>query len=367
MYDTLFGYVHFRSDITFEKSGFNDLDALVFSTLSYIEWTTLCDGQGVSLLEAGKDFFRKNSEDEINDRYAFSLRIPQFLRVVMNSRRYQNVQVGYYVNEFDPDRVVQFSAVTFVLEDGTSVVTYRGTDSTILGWKEDLYMTFSQAVVSQELASKYLEQRVDSLRPKKSFFKTVYPKVYVAGHSKGGNLSLYAYEKLLKKERVCRVYNFDGPGLKGVQWSAEALSRVVTYRPEDSIIGRLFDHPESCITVQSYRESFYQHDAFEWRMATNHFLQAGSLSKRSDEIMKQLQELLLSKPEGEKEEYVDLMFSFLEALNIETIKDFSEVGFRQAVNALVNLRSMNTQQRKFLLDVANFVWTNGHTFLLTKK
>ena len=152
-----------------------------------------------------------------------------------------------YINKVDPIQEKQFSAITIIMQDKTIYVAYRGTDNTIVGWKEDFNMSFSKLVPAQTDAVNYLE----------SVAKKYKNRIRVGGHSKGGNLAVYAAAFCNKhvKDKIINVYNNDGPGfcdeVVNSEQYKEIIDRVHTYIPQTSIIGRLLNHEEETIILKS--------------------------------------------------------------------------------------------------------------------
>ncbi|MBR3690321.1 MAG: DUF2974 domain-containing protein [Eggerthellaceae bacterium] len=190
-------------------------------------------------------------------------RIKNCLFATASSPRFRNMVVRDYINLFDAERELQFAAMTFVQNDDFAVVTFRGTDSSITGWKEDFNMAYSAPVPAQEQALQYLEAVAGNLPE----------KIYLCGHSKGGNLAEYAALKVSPEiqQRIERVFILDGPGFKegffGSSQYAPIIDRMYKVVPQDSIIGILLDSPVPLHVVPSNAKGFNQHSVFTWEIA----------------------------------------------------------------------------------------------------
>ena len=169
------------------------------------------------------------------------------------------------MNLFDPAAEKQFSALTILLEGELPYVAFRGTDGTLVGWKEDFNMSFLTVVPAQKEAVQYLCAASDSLRG----------RLRVGGHSKGGNLAVYASafcgEEI--QSRIESVYNHDGPGFLSEVVTREGfqriLGRVHTFVPQSSVVGMLLQHEEGCAIVHSTNTWLLQHDLYSWETACN--------------------------------------------------------------------------------------------------
>lgn len=190
-------------------------------------------------------------------------RIKNCLFATAASPRFRNMVVRDYINLFDAERELQFAAMSFVQNDDFAVVTFRGTDSSITGWKEDFNMAYSAPVPAQEQALQYLQAAAGNLPE----------KIYLCGHSKGGNLAEYAALKASPEiqQRIAQVFILDGPGFKegffGSSQYAPIIDRMYKVVPQDSIIGILLDSPVPLHIVPSNAKGFNQHSVFTWEIA----------------------------------------------------------------------------------------------------
>ena len=110
----------------------------------------------------------------------------------------------------------QFAAVTYVIPNGPTVVAFRGTDSTIIGWKEDFMISYT-SVPSQDLALSYAIKHVGEADG----------DVIILGHSKGAHLALFAAAHLEEKyqDKLLHVYLNDGPG-----FNPDILDKSLIYK-----------------------------------------------------------------------------------------------------------------------------------------
>ncbi len=364
-------YITLRRDITFAERGFCEIDALIFCELAYVNWKGIAEEEEL-LPQACRRFFQENAGVDFSLEYAYSLRIPHLVSLLADCERYRQVKLLRYQSVFDEAQEIQFAAVTLQLADGTLFIAFRGTDSSIVGWKEDMKMTYLDEVPSQNLAWKYAREMYERCYVRKGVFKRRARRrapLYLGGHSKGGNLAMYAAirERTMQPD-ITGVYNFDGPGFRPSFYErydcSAILDRIHTYVPKDTIIGRLLAHREQVTVVDARESGLSQHDAFHWSVEAEGFVSVQAWSEESDRIQQVIEDMLMSKADDKRKEYIDLIFHVLDRLEIRQITDFTSMGWRQGVNGIRELGAMSAQERKFLLDVIGFLWTQTKSVFL---
>ena len=226
-----------------------------------------------------------------------------------------------YVNQLNTEEEKQFSAITILMPDDTMYVAYRGTDNTIVGWKEDFNMSFQALVPSQIDAAKYLANIAEKYQY----------KIRVGGHSKGGNLAVYAAafcDKKIKK-RIIDVYNNDGPGFqeKIIETTEyqEILPKVHTYMPQTSIIGRLLNHEERITILKSTQTGIMQHDLYTWQVLGDKFIR-DEFTNSSEFIDHTISDWLKAVSPEQREKFIDTLF---EVLNATEARYFVRNGCQQ--------------------------------------
>ena len=358
-------YAELRKDITFQERGFNPVDALIFSVLSYVDWEEVVNEAERPLSEACALFLQRREGAVFARIFAYSPLIPRLLELLKDSVRYREVTMGDYRNVFDEAQEIQFAAVTMKLPDGALFLSFRGTDSSMIGWKEDMKMTYQESVPAQVLAWEYTRQCAKRHVQTKRFLGRVrrrdLPTLYLGGHSKGGNLAMYAaIRETSLHQQIRKVFNFDGPGFRETFYAhyecSGILSRIVTYLPQGSIIGRLLEHREAAVVIEARESGLSQHDAFCWSVGCDDFILAEGLSEESDKVQDYIQRVLLDRSDEERRRFVDLIFRVMDRLEIRSVSDMSQLGLRQGINGLRELSAMSAEERKFIFDVINFLW-----------
>lgn len=372
--EDLISYVRLRADIAFTDRPFNPVDALVFSELAYVDWDGIVKETPIPLQEACKMYCTRRDEAHIQNQFAFSLRIPQLVKELCAPSRFSSVMLKRYQSVFDEEQEIQFAAVTFVLPNGARFAAYRGTDSTMVGWKENMKMTYQDEIPCQRLAWEYLcrlaREECASASRRSFFHKRKETPLYLGGHSKGGNLAMYAAirERSLHA-RITQVFNFDGPGFRPGFYAKyetqDILPKICTYLPESTVIGRLLEHRERHVILEGNNSGLLQHDAFCWSIGAQDFHYLETWDAESDAIQETIDRILMRKDDAQRKSYIDLVFRVIDRLDVKTLSDIGSLSFRQGFNGMLELRGISGEERKFLLDIVNFLWSQTRSLLFT--
>lgn len=295
---------------TFKERPLCRVDSLVLSCLSYLwipeEVSDAASSEGVALIDLDDPKMRLSLTAPIGNSKSHE----RLLEAVATSPRYFNVRATLATEQSDKDVERQFAAVTFMLPSGEAYVSFRGTDNSLLGWKEDFNMAFSRTVPAQEAAAAYLA-RVAA--------ETDAP-LYAGGHSKGGNLAVYAVmmADAATRARVLHCYTHDGPDfpeelVSDPSWAGE-WNLVEKTVPGESLIGLLLgSHGEDPIIVRSSREGVMQHDPFSWMVEGNDFVREKALSYDAYRNGKRINAWLRARSVETRERFVDILFRVVRA------------------------------------------------------
>ena len=341
----MFDYLEAVKGETIYDLDLTALDLLLLAELDYIEF----DDQ----VEADFDRYHSRRLDQVAAKLdhltpnpSMSKEHLRLLKEMSQSLRFQSCKVMGYVNDIDLEVEKQFSATTFKLKPDTYVVAFRGTDDSIIGWKEDFHMTYMSQIPAQATAKNYLQGMLEELPG----------QVYVTGHSKGGNLAIFAASQLQSdlQERISLITSFDGPGLHQTVIASDgyqAIShKIERYIPQGSIVGMMLEIPETAQIVSSSRiNEISQHNPFYWQIEDTHFLLADKLSANSLQTDKTLKTWLETVSDKEKKDFFDLFFGLILDANIHSISGFFEGDSLQLLsNLLTNAKNMNSQDKDML-------------------
>jgi hypothetical protein len=280
------------------------------------------------------------------------------MKKMIHTRRYGGMKLTGYVNDIDTDFQSQFSAVTCLLGDGTAFVAFRGTDNTIVGWKEDFNMSFLHQTPGQIKAAEYLDQNF--------YGKNV--TLRVGGHSKGGNFAVYAsvFCRDAIKEHILQVYSNDGPGFLKETTELEAyrrmLPKIVSTIPESSIVGMLLENPLAHRVVKSSQIGVMQHDAMSWEVMANHFVLTDNVSQSSLMLDETLKHWIYGLEVEQRRQFVDALFDALDATGATTIDELP-ANKLQLINEITrSFSNLPTEQQQILRYVLmRFAFSGGET------
>ncbi|MBT1160352.1 MULTISPECIES: DUF2974 domain-containing protein [Bifidobacterium] len=300
---------------------------------------------GMTIEQADRELHQGQvvSDHDVN---AIALVSPQlthdFYRTCAANPRFSGIVMGAYAAEFSADRQTQFAALTYRLPDGTLVVSYRGTDDSLVGWKEDFNMSFQYPVPAQVSAAQYLRQ-VAGLWD---------GPIILTGHSKGGNLAVYAAMNAPDdvRERVVRIYSLDGPGfpadvVHGYEYGT-VKDRIVKIVPDSSIIGMILETPEKCTVVKSDVEGVMQHFAFSWQMCGGEFVQVEDLAHSSKLFNESLNRWMAGLSQEQREHAVDALFAVLEASGANNIGGMMAAGAKAIPDMLGAYVGLSPEDRR---------------------
>ena len=268
-----------------------------------------------------------------------------FYHAIAANPRFSDIEMGAFLEQFDDGEQTQFAAVTYRLPSGTLVVAFRGTDDSLVGWKEDFNMAFQYPVPAQVTAADYLA-RVAAL------WQNV--PIVLTGHSKGGNLAVYAAMNAEDgvKDRIERIYSLDGPGFpEAVVNSFEYSSvsgRIVKIVPDSSVVGMVLETPERCMVVKSDVEGIMQHFAFSWQMHSGEFDKVEDVANSSVTFNKALNKWLSSLSKEQRERAVDALFAVLEASGAGSISAMMAAGPKVIPEMLGTYVGLSIEDRRNL-------------------
>ncbi len=314
--EDLFDYLRWRGDLRFTQVPPGPVDALIFSALSYLSFGGSVAERPdipISLRDASEEFLRApEAENRCRVKTDLSL-----LMAAAESTRFGNALLLQYRDILIPEEDTQFAAVTFLLDNGCAFLAFRGTDYSLTGWKEDFNMSFQESVPAQRLAAEYT--RDIALR---------YPiPMYLGGHSKGGNLAVFAAAKSepVIRSRIRAVYNHDGPGftdfvLKDPAY-LEMVPRIQTIIPQSSVIGMLLEHEEPYTVIKSKQIGLLQHDFYSWLLEGPEFVPMEEVSENSKFLDQTIKAWLAGMTSAERNDVVDSVFDFLSIGEVNNVFD----------------------------------------------
>ena len=350
-YGTVMDYLRWRGDLSFARDGFNEVDNLVLCIISYLNFRRFDDlkttdpTQPVALPDVAA---RLTEEDE--QLGLSELDYIPLMRLAAETERFRNVRMFGFTHEWDEAKEMQFDAVSYLLPDDTLFVSFMGTDTSLVGWKEDFNMSFLSAVPAQERAAAYSVAMAAACPDR---------RLRIGGHSKGGNLAAWAAIHIpaeLQDGRLLDAYNNDGPGFSHDMVETEAYCRVAdklhTYIPESSIVGVLLEHAEDYAVIDSSNRSIMQHEPMSWNVEGPRFVHLGQRSqmgKLSDDVLRQW---IGSMTPQEREQFSDALFDVLSLSGkARTLDDLRAGGLAGGAALLKQYSGAGEEEKKIIAEI----------------
>lgn len=270
-------YLKERKNIPFAQEPFNEVDGLVLSQVIYTDFDAILNEDSYAdIADVNEQFWAQHTEEEIMASASFTKLAPFLMKEMADSVRYEGIKFKNYVSTISLETIKQFGAVTFELPDGSDFISYRGTNGTVAGWMEDFKFSYS-TTEGQDDAVNYINR----------FHKGNQRPIRIGGHSKGGNLGVYAAIFCARdiQDKIDRVFSYDGPGFKMDVLESEEykriLPRVLSVIPKDCAVGIMMNNYYNTIITDSDERAIRQHDAFQWHIDGNRFEELESRSELS--------------------------------------------------------------------------------------
>ncbi len=350
-------YLRSYGQYTFAEKEFNSVDSLILSQFAYLKFDGLVpdaqeNKEAVSLLDilVHKDrnnMFRDERYEKVN-RGLFE--------AMVFSKRFQNMKLNHHAIRTDVETETQFCAVTFYLEDGPVFVAYRGTDETLVGWKEDFNMTFLCPIPAQQYAVEYLDAIGRNL--KEPFI--------VGGHSKGGNLAVYASLKCKKEiqDKILAIYNNDGPGFRKEIFEdgeyEKLADRITKTVPQFSFFGMLLQDEKECIVIKSSGVGgIGQHDPYTWEVENGAFIELEGINKSQKKINDSLNGWVAKLNEEELKTFATTLFEVIGATEADTVIELTEEWKDNRTKMVNAVKDVDGETKKQILDIIGILFTRS--------
>ena len=357
--NTILEYLEWRGDLTMQERPLNEVDNLILSELSYYCLEDVLQGEEeITVAEA----YARHKTATCTGDYSLNDPVP-LLRACAKSKRFGNIKLKNYTTLTDTDRQLQFAAVTFVLEETAIYIAFRGTDTTIVGWREDCNFSFMHETPAQAEAVNYLNRVVPECKA----------PVYVGGHSKGGNLAVYASAFCAEenKERILAVYSNDGPGFNeyvvGRPEFSKILPKVQLIVPESSVVAILLSNTPIAKTVPcNTKKILMQHSPYTWGVGCDRFLSKEKRSSVSSTLQDIMQQWITALSYEQREMFVRSLFDSLEASGAKTLSDILDqqwIGFNAFIASVkhqdTSFKNNFTQAlKKLVACTGGTIWNN---------
>lgn len=342
---SLDAYIESYGKYTFIDKPFNDIDNLIFSQLAYIDFENIVTSSAysVELSYASKKYFELHSEDEIDDLIKISHKAVELMKKCADTKRYHNTKLCYYVNNVDCNIDKQFSAISFILNDNSLLVAFRGTDITVTGVKESAMLSYMFPVPAQIEALHYFQETAMNHEG----------DVRVCGHSKGGNLAVFAAVSCSNslKKHIVGVYENDAPGFP--KWFFDRYDyqqikdRITLITPEGSVIGRMLFHDEKPIIVKSLSSGLKQHQVSSWVINDSYSLdKAEEYSFQSDMVCEYVNTLIDYIGDDDLEIFFDTLEQLFENSGIDDFYDLKDFDIKKFISMIDTIKILDDSQKE---------------------
>ena len=349
MLDYIKGFGH----VSFEERAFSEIDALVLTELEYLplEKVVPSDENGEDFVtvkeiaeymqEHKQELFAENPMMITEERHEVS-------QVIADAPRFQSLKFFGVVSVWDKDTTKQFAAVTVEVEPSVRLVVFRGTDDTLIGWKEDFLMTYSPLVAAQTDAKEYLAKQASLWGG----------DLMISGHSKGGNLAIYAAATQTEdvQLRIVDIFCFDSPGLYRSVLETKGYQNIVPlamrYIPQDSLVGLMLESEVPYVIVKSNATGAMQHSAMTWEIEDGQFIKMEKLTKNSQLNDQTLKKWTESVSDEEFELFWNVFFELLFSVGIDTVNDLYGQFMHYVQEFLKAAGNMDEEKRELLTRIA---------------
>lgn len=313
-------YLRWRGDLTLAKDHFNTVDAAIMASIAYFPFERLRPfpdkftvGQAITALQQKPELLA-----------TFDIDMQTLVKLLHYSPRLGKIDLLDVDARLKQTPAMQFTGMTFRLNKHELIVAYRGTDHTMVGWSEDMRMSYAPRIEGQQVAVDYLTQIAKQ-----------YPndKITIVGHSKGGNFAVFAGAFVTPEiqARIKVIYNFDGPGFVDSiieqQSFKDIVPKIKTFVPQGSIFGLMLTHPEPLTIVKSNKQLISQHFPVNWYVVRQKFIKVDSFSSSSNIIDQSIKDWLKAVPPEQREALWNALFDALANLNITSVTQLMNNGF----------------------------------------
>lgn len=335
-------YIKWRGDLSFEQSKFNEVDNLILSRFSYFPLDGLF--KNLDDVMTIKESYYKWIQTDINEEKILQKEDIDLYPLMAESKRFGNLKITRYVNNISKEEEKQFSAVTIFVPDNTIYIAFRGTDNTLVGWKEDFNISLDIDIPSQKEAVRYTEET----------YRKLHTNMILGGHSKGGNLAMYAgifCDKNIK-DKIITIYNNDGPGLSKpiveTKEYKETLEKIIAYIPQTSIIGRLMYHEEKYKIIKSTQKGIMQHDLFTWQVEGKEFIHLEEVTSESEFIDAVIKEWTTKFNQKQRNDFINIIYEIISENNSDTLYEMSKNRFKTVGNLIKSYHKTSKKNKQII-------------------
>ncbi len=327
-------YARYYRNKSFDELPFNEVDALIFANLSYLNFDKCIGKLPRTISELAADYFPKMTPEKLKKEAKVYRDSHNLFNVMKTSLRYKDLIISDYQKNVAKE--VQFGAITIRAKDFV-YISFEGTNSILSGWKEDCHLSHRYPIPSQILATEYINKNI----------KLSDRTIYISGHSKGANLAVAGSMKAFPsiKRRITAIYDFDGPGMREKEFNSKEYkaieSKIKKYVPNHSVIGMLMYYPNDFKTVNSSAKSILQHFPMSWNCFGPFFVE-DSLSRKSARFSREIKKFVKEYSEEEMEGFVETIFKTLKKAGLEQT---DPISLTKMAKSITQIKSLSTDEK----------------------
>lgn len=333
----LLEYVLENKDKSFKEYPFNEIDAAIYSLISYLDLKDIT--KPISIKEFYKSHFKRFKD---KNKIKFYQTNNELFIEMANSIRYQDNLLSNFKTILNKN--TQFGAITITVPHYFKYISFEGTDDNLSGWKEDFELSYDYPIRAQKEAINYLKENI-------KFNDTL---VFIGGHSKGGNLAITSLMEAnaINRLKVQYVFNFDGPGFMPNIYNSKKYQRIVkkirNYYPEDSIVGMMMDNGGVKKVVKSSTKLINNHYPHTWKWEDNHFVY-GKLSKSALAFHKKVNNYL-QMDSGKRKKINEMLFKLLYSAGYSKYSEISKLNFSRFKNIIKTTLRLKDEEKELLFE-----------------
>lgn len=357
---TIIDYIREYGDYSFSEKPLGEVDSLVFCQFAYLKFDGLVPGPDDDAPPVSiRQIFESRDYDNLYGDERYREKNTELFLAMVHSRRFGSLKINYYVNQIELEKETQFSAVTFQPDEELFYIAYRGTDETIVGWKEDLNLAFSEPVPGQVMSVEYLERSAEKIG--KPF--------YMGGHSKGGNFAVYAAMNCRRdiQDKIVIIFNHDGPGfrpeVKEKGQFDKIEDRIRQTVPHSSLVGMLLSSDGNYRVVESRNFGLAQHDPYSWLIEKDDFQIVKQIYSGRMFVDTTLNDWILSLNQEQMRIFVDTLYDVVKASEADNLIDFTANWKRSIQGIMSAIKNVDADTIRIMNDImkALFEMLSQHT------
>ena len=333
---TIYEYIKKYGNKTFEEKEFNEIDNILFSIIVYLDFSNITEQEN-TLETIGKKVINNTKDQNLKEEL-------KCLKLMIEEERYKNVQVENYM--YIGTQEEQFGALTFKINKKLKYISFEGTDTLISGWKEDFQLAYMYKTQSQIHAIEYLKKSI----------KLFGPKIIVGGHSKGGNLALVSAMEtnIIKKLKIKKIYNNDGPGLRLKQFKSKKFKilkkKYIHIVPHNSIIGMLLRNNNYKV-VESNKKAPISHYPVTWLVEEDKIKET-NLNPKSKEIELSIIEWLNNHNDEQRKTMIENVFKIFDKCNITNTQELKKI--KSIIKIIKELKNIDKETKDLVINFISY-------------